>query len=237
MLENKRYPPPPAHLIFPKPLPEPIQSFRMIYRVAREMAQGLWFLRRTRKVISVFGSARIPASHPAYPEARKLCERLGRAGFTILTGGGGSFMEAANRGARDAGALSLACNIKLPHEQRPNPYIDRLLTLRYFFTRKYVLIGKSMGFVYFPGGFGTLDELFEVLTLMQTRKIPRRPIILIGQDYWHGLDLWLRGPVYSDGAIGTESLPLLLFTDSIDEALEVLVKTKNELEAHGLLDR
>lgn len=201
-----------------------------LFRISWEFIQGFHFFGYVYPVVSVFGSARIPDTHPAYPLARKFGEKVGRAGFTVMTGGGGSFMEAANRGARDAQALSIACNIRLTFEQSPNPYLDRVLTMRYFFTRKYMLTSYSMGFVYFPGGFGTLDELFEVLTLMQTKKIPLRPVYLIGKEYWSGLNTWLRGPVFSEGAIGNESLPLFQITDDIDEVVQSLVRTKNEID-------
>jgi hypothetical protein len=184
-------------------------------------------------MVSIFGSARIPASHAAYEATRELAARLGGAGFAILTGGGPSFMEAANRGARDVGARSLACNILLPHEQRANAFVDRLVTMRYFFSRKYMLISYSVGFVYLPGGFGTLDELFEVLTLMQTKKIPRRPVILVGKDYWSGLEKWIRGEVLRVGAIGPESLELFHVTDSLDEIVEALKRTKDQIDREG----
>jgi uncharacterized protein (TIGR00730 family) len=203
-----------------------------LVRVSWELLRGFHFFGRRYALVTIFGSARIPATHEAYEHTRELAARLGRAGFTILTGGGPSFMEAANRGAREVGATSIACNIELPHEQRANPYVDRLLTMRYFFTRKYMLISYSVGFVAFPGGFGTLDELFEVLTLMQTKKIPVRPVYLIGKEYWKGLDLWLRGTVYEAGAIGTESLPLFHITDNLGDVYEALMATKHEIDGH-----
>ncbi len=204
-----------------------------LFRITWEFLIGFHFFGYTYPVVSVFGSARIPDTHPAYPLARKFSEKAGRAGFTIMTGGGASFMEAANRGARDASAQSIACNIRLPFEQKANPYVDRVLTMRYFFTRKYMLISYSLGFVYFPGGFGTLDELFEVLTLMQTKKLPVRPVYLVGKEYWKGLDQWLRGPVFAEGAIGNESLPLFKITDNVDEIVDDLVRTKNKIDEHG----
>lgn len=208
-----------------------LKDLRMLGRIAAEMWKGFCFFRDVYPVVSVFGSARIPSTHPVYEHVQNFSERLGRAQIGTLTGGGPSFMEAANRGARKAGAKSIACNIRLPFEQRSNAYVDRVLTMRYFFTRKYMLMSYSMGFVYFPGGFGTLDELFEVLTLMQTKKIPTRPVILIGKEYWNGLDLWLRGPVYQEGAIGDESLPLYRIMDSTEEALQILVTEKTRLDA------
>jgi uncharacterized protein (TIGR00730 family) len=219
--------------------PHPISVWRKrfrdigrLFRVAWELLRGFDFFGNRYAMVSFFGSARMPPTHEGYSRAYELSKRLGSVGFTILTGGGPSFMEAANRGAHDGGGSSIACNIQLPHEQHANPYVDRVLTMRYFFTRKYMLISYSIAFVVFPGGFGTLDELFEALTLMQTRKIPLRPIFLIGKDYWKGLDLWLRGTVFEAGAIGTESLPLFHVTDDIDEVYEALIRTKNEIDRH-----
>ncbi len=181
-------------------------------------------------MVSIFGSARIPASNAGYAATRELATRLGREGFAILTGGGPSFMQAANQGAREAGARSLACNIRLTHEQAPNPYVDRLVTMRFFFSRKYMLISYSVAFVYLPGGFGTLDELFEVLTLMQTKKIPRRPVFLVGTAYWQGLSDWLRDEVLKAGAIGPESLPLFKITDDLDEVVTELKRAKDQID-------
>ena len=201
----------------------------LLLRIAREFLVGFHFFGRVYPLVSIFGSARVPASHAAYEATRALAARLGREGFAILTGGGPSFMEAANRGAREVGARSLACNILLPHEQRANPYIDRLFTTRFFFSRKYMLISYSTAFLYLPGGYGTLDELFEVLTLIQTGKIPRRPVFLIGTEYWRGLEEWLRGEVLRIGAIGPESLPLFRITDDLDEVVSVLKRAKDEI--------
>lgn len=212
------------------PIKKITQDSIRLLRIGKEFIQGFRFFNEVDAVVSVFGSARIPATHPALPLARQFGEKIGRAGFTVMTGGGGSFMEAANHGARDAHAPSIACNIRLPSEQRANPYLDRVLTMRYFFTRKYMLISYSIGFVYFPGGFGTLDELFEVLTLMQTKKIPKRPIYLVGKEYWSGLNSWLRGPVFDEGAIGNESLPLFTITDDLDEVVSALIRTKDEID-------
>ena len=206
------------------------KDFVLLLRIAREFAVGFHFFGRTYPMVSIFGSARIPASHAGYAATRDLAARLGREGFAILTGGGPSLMEAANRGARDAGARSLACNIRLPFEQSANPYVDRLLTMRFFFSRKYMLTSYSVAFIYLPGGFGTLDELFEVLTLMQTKKIPRRPVILVGEAYWKGLDDWLRGEVLHAGAIGHDSLPLFRVTDDLDAIVTALKQAKNEID-------
>jgi uncharacterized protein (TIGR00730 family) len=212
------------------------KDFVILLKIAKEFALGFHFFSRVYPLVSIFGSARIPASHAGYAATRELAARLGREGFAILTGGGPSFMEAANRGARDAGARSLACNIRLPHEQAANPYLDRVLTMRFFFSRKYMLISYSTAFIYLPGGFGTLDELFEVLTLMQTRKIPKRPVFLVGKEYWSGLETWLRGEVYRIGAIGPESLPLFRVTDDLDEIVATLKRTKDEIDRESERD-
>jgi uncharacterized protein (TIGR00730 family) len=206
------------------------KDFVILLRIAKEFAHGFFFFGRVSPMVSIFGSARIPATHAGYAATRDLAARLGREGFAILTGGGPSFMEAANRGARDAGARSLACNIRLPHEQAANAFVDRLVTMRFFFSRKYMLISYSAAFIYLPGGFGTLDELFEVLTLMQTRKIPRRPVILVGTAYWKGLEDWLRNEVFRVGAIGEESLSLFQVTDDLDEIVATLKRTKDEID-------
>lgn len=216
------------------PLKKVWKDFVIILRIAKEFAHGFWFFSRVYPMVSIFGSARIPASHAGYSATRELASRLGKEGFAILTGGGPSFMEAANRGAREAGARSLACNIRLPHEQAANRYVDRLVTMRFFFSRKYMLISYSMAFIYLPGGFGTLDELFEVLTLIQTRKIPRRPVILVGKEYWKGMDEWLRGKVWGVGAIGNESLTLWQVVDDIEEIVTVLKRAKNEIDHERL---
>jgi uncharacterized protein (TIGR00730 family) len=214
------------------PLPQKVmKDFRMLWRVSQELWKGYAFFRDIYPVVSVFGSARIPSTDPVYEQVRAFSQRMGEAGIGTLTGGGGSFMEAANRGARDAGARSIACNILLPFEQKSNSYLDRVLTMRYFFTRKYMLMSYSMGFVFFPGGFGTLDELYEVLTLMQTKKIPTRPVILIGEAYWRPLDQWMRDTLFPAGAIGTESLKLYTVTDDHAHALTLLLEEKKRLDA------
>src|SRR5207302_7955229 len=141
--------------------------------------------------VTVFGSARTPESDPMYAAAREVGRRLAEAGFAVSTGGGPGIMEAVNRGARDAGGLSIGCNIELPHEQGTNPYVDVAVNFRYFFCRKTMFVKYSEGFVLFPGGFGTLDELFEALTLIQTEKIHRFPVLLFGSAYWRGLIEWV----------------------------------------------
>jgi uncharacterized protein (TIGR00730 family) len=168
--------------------------------------------------VTVFGSARVAHSHPHYELARAIGRGLARMGFTVMTGGGPGVMEAANRGAREEGGRSVGCNIRLPREQAPNPYLDRSVTCEHFFVRKVLLFKYSYGFIALPGGLGTLDELSEALTLIQTRKILRFPVVLMGVDYWSGLTEQLDRMV-ADGAIDASDLSLLFITDSVDAAL------------------
>jgi uncharacterized protein (TIGR00730 family) len=169
--------------------------------------------------VTVFGSARFREGHPSYTLAREVGGRLARAGFTVLTGGGPGLMEAANRGARDAGGRSVGCNIELPREQKPNPYLDRWITFRHFFVRKLMLVKYSYAFIAMPGGFGTLDEMFEVATLIQTQKIKEFPIVLIGREFWHPLTDFLRGRLLEGGKIDAADLERILVTDSPEEAV------------------
>src|SRR5262245_20974346 len=155
-----------------------------VLRIAWEFIAGFRVLHFVGPCVSVFGSARFQEDHPYYTLARTMGARLSRMGFTVMTGGGSGIMEAANRGAKEAGGRSVGCNILLPHEQKPNPYLDRLVTFKHFFVRKVMLVKYSYAFVVMPGGFGTLDELFEALTLIQTKKIVEFPVILMGRTYW-----------------------------------------------------
>jgi uncharacterized protein (TIGR00730 family) len=171
--------------------------------------------------VTVFGSARFTDGHPYYVLTRDMGARLARLGFTVMTGGGPGLMEAANRGAREAGGRSVGCNIELPHEQQPNAYMDRSVTCRHFFVRKVLLFKYSYAFVAMPGGIGTVDELFEALTLIQTGKIKQFPIVLVGREYWKPLTSLLERMAV-DGAIETTDLRLLFVTDSVEEAAEHL---------------
>ena len=170
--------------------------------------------------VSVFGSARFKADHPYYALGRELGARLARVGFTVMTGGGPGLMEAANRGAKEAGGRSVGCNIELPHEQRPNPYLDHWVTFRHFYVRKVMLVKYSYAFVALPGGFGTLDETFEVATLVQTGKVREFPIVLMGRDYWRPLIDFVRNRLLVEGTIDPGDAQLLLTTDSAEEAVE-----------------
>ena len=171
--------------------------------------------------VTVFGSARFGEDHPYYQQARELGAKISGHNFTVLTGGGPGIMEAANRGAFESGGLSIGCNIILPHEQTENPYVDRYFNFKYFFVRKTLLVKYSYAFVIFPGGFGTLDELFETLTLIQTRKIENFPVVLFGRDYWRPL-VEMMMKMEQEQTILSEDLNLFLVTDSVEEASEYL---------------
>jgi len=170
--------------------------------------------------VSVFGSARIKEDDPVYASARALAKKFAERGWAVVTGGGPGVMEAANRGAKDGGGLSVGFNIELPHEQRGNPYVDLSLTFQHFYARKTMFVKAAEGFVVFPGGFGTADELFEALTLIQTGKVLHFPVVLIGSDYWQELLSWIRGELLADAMISPEDLDLLHVTDDIDDAVE-----------------
>jgi uncharacterized protein (TIGR00730 family) len=180
-----------------------------IRAIAAEFAMGFDALAGIGPAVSVFGSARTPREHPNYALAREVGAVLGRSGYAVITGGGMGLMEAANRGARDAGALSVGCNIELPHEQRSNDYLDIQLRFHHFFARKVMFIRYASAFVICPGGYGTLDELFEALTLIQTMTIRHFPAILVGEGEWDGLLAWLRERVLADARIGPGDLELM----------------------------
>jgi uncharacterized protein (TIGR00730 family) len=187
-----------------------------------ELRAGFSELSHIGKAVSIFGSARTPRDHPRYAAARTLARRLGEEGYAIITGGGPGIMEAANRGAREAGAVSVGLGIDLPHEQSLNEYVDVELTFHYFFTRKVMFVRYASGFVVFPGGFGTLDELFEAATLRQTQKIRYFPIVLYDSAYWSGLIDWLRQSVRADGNIAATDVKALVAADSFEEVLAPL---------------
>jgi uncharacterized protein (TIGR00730 family) len=191
-------------------------------RIHDELATGFAALADLGPGISIFGSAGIAPDHPHYALARATAQRLGEAGFAVITGGGPGIMEAANRGARDAGATSVGLNIDLPFEQAPNPYQDIALRFQYFFTRKVMFVRYASAFVVFPGGFGTLDELFEALLLIQTHKIRHFPVVLVVSEFWAGLLDWLRDPVAANGLIAPSDVDLLAVTDDPDEVVALV---------------
>ena len=191
-------------------------------RILSEFVEGFDALATVGPAVSVFGSARTPRSHRNYRSARRLGAGLAKAGYAVITGGGPGIMEAANRGCREGGGLSIGCNIELPHEQSLNPYVDLGVEFRYFFVRKTMFVKYADAFVIYPGGYGTLDELFEALTLIQTKKIRDFPVVLIGSDYWGGLLDWVRGTLLAEAAITPEDVDLLRITDDPDEACRIV---------------
>src|SRR5579872_2547015 len=193
-------------------------EFGRAFRIFRELIHGFRSLHFVGPCVTVFGSARFPAEHPYYALTRELGTRIALAKFTVMTGGGPGLMEAANRGAKDAKGVSVGCNIVLPQEQKPNRYLDKWVEFRYFFVRKLMLVKYSYGFVAAPGGFGTLDELFEVATLIQTGKIKNFPVVLMGVAYWSPLIQFLANTVLKDGAIDGEDGSRVVGTDAPPEA-------------------
>jgi uncharacterized protein (TIGR00730 family) len=192
-----------------------------IDRIERELVRGFDALKGIRGV-SCFGSARVTESDPRYQQALVTGRGLARAGFTVITGGGPGLMEAANRGAKEAGGRSVGLNIDLPFEQAPNPYQDIELMFHYFFTRKLMFVRYAIGFVVFPGGFGTLDELFEALVLIQTHKIRDFPVVMMGSDYWSGLIGWMRERLATERMIAPIDLELVRCSDDPEEAIELI---------------
>jgi len=194
-------------------------------RISREFMDGFLAVERIGSpAISVFGSARVKEDDPVYAEARELGRRIAKEGFAVVTGGGPGVMEAANRGAQEAGGVSVGFNIDLPHEQHENPYLDISYTFDHFYARKTMFVKAAEGFVIFPGGFGTLDELFEALTLIQVGKVLHFPVVLFDHGYWSPLLDWIRGRLLAEEMISPEDLDLLTVTSDPDEAIRVLVE-------------
>ena len=194
-----------------------------IFRIMGEFVEGFEGMSEIGPSVSIFGSARTKSDDPMYQRCTETTRLLGEAGFGIITGGGPGMMEAANRGAKEAGARSVGCNIELPFEQYTNEYIDVSIDFRYFFVRKMMFVKYAEAFVIFPGGFGTMDELFEALTLIQTQKVRNFPIVLFGSDYWGGLMEWMRGTMAVQGKIADNDLDLVLVTDSPEQARDHIV--------------
>lgn len=208
-----------------------LRELALVFRATREFIRGFRALHFAGPCVTIFGSARFGETHPYYELAREVGRRVSHLGFTVMTGGGPGLMEAANRGARDARGPSIGCNIELPHEQAPNQYLDRWVSCHYFFVRKVLLFKYSYAFVAMPGGIGTLDELFEALTLIQTGKIRSFPVVLIGVDYWRSLVTLLR-ELKERGSIGAKDLDLLMVTDDLDAAMAHI--EANAVEPFGL---
>ena len=191
-------------------------------RILSEFVEGFDALAAVGPAVTIFGSARLGPDSPMYELARDIARKLAQAGFAIITGGGPGIMEAANRGCREGRGLSVGCNIELPHEQGLNPYVDLGIEFRYFFARKTMFVKYADAFVIMPGGFGTLDELFESLTLIQTGKVRDFPVVLVGTEYWRGLIDWMRAVQLPAGAIAESDLDLLKLTDDPDEAVAMI---------------
>jgi uncharacterized protein (TIGR00730 family) len=197
-----------------------------VLRIQAEFVEGFGALAELGPAIAVFGSARTPADHPTYALAEALGRKLVDAGFAVITGGGPGAMEAANKGASEAGGVSVGLGIELPWESGLNEWSDIGINFRYFFARKTMFVKYSQGYVVMPGGLGTLDELFEALTLVQTKKVTQFPIVLIGTDYWTGLLSWLRDTALTDGKISQADLDMLVLTDDMDEAVRLMVAAR-----------
>jgi uncharacterized protein (TIGR00730 family) len=200
-----------------------------VLRITGEFIEGFDNLATVTRAVSIFGSARTLPDDPQYKAAQETAGLLARAGFGIITGGGPGIMEAANRGAFEASGLSIGCNIELPFEQRSNPYLTRSLKFKYFFVRKTMFVKYSTAFIIFPGGFGTLDELFESLTLIQTRKIKNFPVVLFGSGYWGGMISWLQDVLLKEGKISADDLTRLHITDSPEEVVEIISRSQDSL--------
>lgn len=200
-----------------------------IFRIMSEFVEGFELVTNYRNTVSIFGSTRVKEGNRYYEEARKLAQLLGKEGFTIVTGGSSGIMEAASRGASEVGAESVGLNIILPREQEVNRYVTKSFSFHYFFTRKVMLVFAAEAYVFFPGGFGTLDEFSELVTLIQTKKIKAVPIVLVGKTYWPPLLRWFEEIMYKEGSyIDKDDMQIYQLVDSIEEAFEIVKKTKKE---------
>jgi uncharacterized protein (TIGR00730 family) len=197
-----------------------------VMRIQAEFVEGFGALAELGPAIAVFGSSRTPAEHPSYAIGEELGRKLVEAGFAVITGGGPGAMEAANKGASEAGGVSVGLGIELPYESGLNEWADVGINFRYFFARKTMFVKYSQGYVVLPGGLGTLDELFEALTLVQTGKITRFPVALVGADYWGGLIDWLRDTALADGKVSEKDFDMFVVTDDIDEAVALMVAAR-----------
>jgi uncharacterized protein (TIGR00730 family) len=193
-----------------------------VMRIQAEFVEGFGMLAELPRAVTVFGSARTPRDHLEYAQGRALGTALAEAGFAVITGGGPGAMEAANKGCSEAGGFSVGLGIELPFEQGLNDWVDLGINFRYFFARKTMFVKYSQAFVCLPGGFGTLDELFEALTLVQTKKVTKFPVVLLGSEYWGGLYEWIKNTVLAHGKIGEKDLALLHVTDDVDDAVKTV---------------
>ncbi|MCM8778822.1 MAG: TIGR00730 family Rossman fold protein [Candidatus Omnitrophica bacterium] len=195
-----------------------------IFRIMAEFVEGFEVLSKVGSAVSIFGSSRLKPNSPYYKMAEELAYLLAKNGYAVITGGGPGIMEAANKGAKRAGGKSIGLNIDVPIVQKPNPYVGELINFKYFFCRKVMFVKYAKAFVIFPGGFGTMDELFEALTLIQTKRISAFPIILVGKSYWRGLITWLRDTMYREDCIEKDDLGLFKIVDSSADALSIIKK-------------
>ncbi len=203
-----------------------------VFRIMSEFVDGFELMAGVGQPrVAIWGSARAKEGSPTYETARKLARRLAEEGYAVVTGGGPGIMEAANRGAAEAGGDSVGLNIQLPFEQVANPYANHRMEFRYFFCRRVMFVKESSGVVVMPGGIGTLDEFFEVLTLKQTGKIEKLPIIMFGSDYWRGLLEWMRGTLLAQGAISPEDMDLFEITDDVEEVVAIIKRANEESAA------
>ena len=199
-----------------------------VLRIQAEFVEGFGALAELGPAISVFGSARTTPGHPSYAMAEEAGRKLAEAGFAVITGGGPGIMEAANKGASEAGGVSVGLGIELPFESGLNAWVDVGINFRYFFARKTMFVKYAQGFVVLPGGLGTFDELFEALTLVQTQKVTSFPVALLGVDYWQGMMNWLRDTVLADGKIAASDLDMLMLTDDVNEAVQLMIKAREQ---------
>jgi len=204
-----------------------------VLRIQAEFVEGFGLLAELPRAVSVFGSARTTPDHPEYAMGRELGSKLSQAGFAVVTGGGPGTMEAVNRGVKESGGLSVGLGIELPFEQRLNDYVDLGINFRYFFARKTMFVKYAQAFVILPGGFGTLDEMFEALTLVQTGKVTRFPVVLLGRDHWGGLVDWMRSTLAVSGKVNPLDLDLLTLTDDVGEAVEIIIEAAREKRPAG----
>ncbi|MCK4351527.1 MAG: TIGR00730 family Rossman fold protein [Candidatus Krumholzibacteria bacterium] len=206
-----------------------LQDAWRLFRILAEFVEGFDALAPVPLAVTFFGSARSVEGDVEYDTARELARRLALDNCSIVTGGGPGVMEAANRGAQEGNGLSIGLNIEIPFEQQPNPYIDKLISFRYFFVRKVMFIKYSFAFVILPGGFGTMDELFEALTLIQTHKIKPFPVFMVGKDYWSGLVDWVKNHMLGEGKISPEDLDTLYIVDSHEDVIKGIKRIRREL--------